>query len=195
MLKHVFLYNADDAPALFSECEKMSTFCSRLEKQAKDNDRDDEEYRDYVGAGFELFVEVLLTLFPNDTRLGGLSEYEPIQVDDTGADGRALNFNGLPSMVQVKYKSDKTMLLSANKNRLGNMVVAGQFEGIPLAVNEEEASRYFVFTTAAGLHPFTKDKFFRNYVKCVGWDTLRRIVDSNVGFLQDALNLVNQSYE
>ena len=188
-MKHLFKYHAHDLKGLFAGTRKLSTFCTKLEKQAQQDDTYDRDK--YVGDGFEFFVELLVTLLPFNRKMGGLYAYEPVQENDTGADGRASNWDGKPSLIQVKYRSNKQGLLTANKDHLSNLLAVAVKEGIVKADLSKEAHVFYVFTTAKGLHYYTDDTFFENNVHCVAYDDIRLLVDNNEGFWQACENIVN----
>ena len=179
-MKHLFKYHAHDLPALFDGVKKISTFCTKLEKQAAMDETYDRDK--YVGDGFKFFVELLVKLLPYHRTLGGLHNYEPVMENDTGADGMATNWDGKTSLIQVKYRSNRQQMLTANSDHLANLLAVAVKEGVTKADLSKEAHVFYVFMTAKGLHYYTDDTFFENNVYCIGYDQLRLLVDNNIGF-------------
>ncbi|TXG85755.1 MAG: hypothetical protein E6R13_01705 [Spirochaetes bacterium] len=185
-LKHVFINRAHDLNALLKDCNKLSTFCTRLEKQSLlYPDRYDPDK--YKGDGFELFVEALIKLHPVDNRIG-ISNYQPgNENNDTGIDGYGVGIDGKLATVQVKYRSDKTQLLTANKDHLSNFVMSSLFEG----VDKDSNTNMLIVTTADNLHHFTNNEMFLNKVRCIGYKQLRELVDNNINFWNKFRQLLN----
>lgn len=173
-LFHKFKSQAHDLHALLSNCTKLSTYCNRLEKQSLLHpDRYDPNK--YKGDGFELFVEALIKLSPVDNRIG-ISNYVVVEENsDTGIDGRGIGMDGELATVQVKYRSDNTQSLSANRDHLSNFVMSSLLEG----VNKDTCTNMLIITTADGLHHFTDNDMFMNKVRCMGYRQLRELVDNN----------------
>ncbi len=188
-MQHLFKYHAHNLQALFQSTRKLSSFCTKLEKQAAQDDTYDRDTS--AGDGFEFFVELLVHLLPFNRKLGGLHAYQPVQENDTGADGRATNWNGKTSLIQVKYRTDKSGVLTANKDHLSNLLSVAYKEGVSKVDPSKEAQVLYVFTTAKGLHHYTDDVMFENNIHCVAYDDIRLLVDNNEGFWLAAESLVN----
>jgi hypothetical protein len=173
-LTHAFKHRCHDLSALLEGCEKLSTFCSRLEKQA-DFAPDRYDPNTYKGDGFEMFVEALLKLFP----VMWVGQYQPISkgVQDYGVDGFGIAMNGLPATVQCKFRSDSRQLLV--ERDLAQFAFQSQNRyDVPIT----STTSMWVITTAKDLHYFTKDEMFMKKVQCIGYDQLRTLVDNNVLF-------------
>lgn len=174
-LTHPFLIRAHDLHNLLNDCNKLSTFCSRLEKQSQlfperyDPDK-------YKGDGFELFVEALIKLSPTDNRLG-IGQYQVITEGDVGVDGYGIGANGNPATVQVKYRGKHDAVLTANGDHLSNFLNASTFK-YDVSPDEGKTNR-LIITTAKGLHFFTESDMLHDKVRCVGQDQLRQLVDNN----------------
>ena len=177
MLTHYFLHQSYDIQALLKNTNKLSTFCTKLEKQSTQNPNacDPEKYK---GNGLELLVEYLLKSSPVDNRLG-ISQYQPVQEGDIGVDGFGIGTNGNPATVQVKYRTNTNTSLTANKDHLSNFVVASQNT---YEVPVKDTNNMLVITTAKGLHHFTDNEMFGNKVRCIGYEQLRSLVDNNIPF-------------
>ncbi len=177
-LTHQFLLTAHDLPGLLENCNKVSTFCSRLERQsALFPDRYDPDK--YKGDGLELFTEALIKLSPVDNRIG-ITDYKVVEAyQDVGVDGSGIGFNGQPATVQVKYRSNSEKTLTANNDHLSNFVMASLLhEG----VSPEDYTNMLIVTTAQGLHYFTDHEMYKGKVRCLGREQLRELVDNNQAF-------------
>ena len=190
-LKHNFKSKAHDLVALFEDTKKMSTFMRKLEKQA-DIDPVRYERDKYVGDGFEFFIELFLALHPNDNRIG-ISNYVPVQENDNGVDGIGVNIHGNKCAVQIKYRSNPKYLLTSNADHLGNFMTYAMTEHNIISDNINLKNyRHFIFTTAQGLHYHTDQELFKSRVKCIGYIDLRGMVDSNIPFWTNALEIVKK---
>jgi len=185
-LEHIFINRSHDLKQLLKDCFKLSTFCSRLEKQSLlYPDRYDPDK--YKGDGFELFVEALIKLSPIDNRIGIANYQVGDETNDKGIDGRGLGIDGKLATVQVKYRSNNTTLLTANKDHLSNFVMSSLFEG----VDKDSNTNMLIITTAESLHHFTDNEMFLNKVRCIGYKQLRELVDNNINFWNNFRQLLN----
>ena len=175
-LTHPFKVRCHDLPALIGECSKLSTFCSRLEKQADWHpDRYDRDK--YVGDGFELLIEALIKLSPVDNRIA-IGDYQVVTEDDLGVDGVGKGINGKVATVQCKYRSNSTTVLTANQDHLSNFVMTSLIDD-RYGVDKNDTKNMIVFTTAKGMHHFTDAEMFKNKVRCLGYEELRGLLDNN----------------
>jgi len=181
LLEHNFQSQAHDLINLFEGVNRMSTFMRRLEEQAlQDVHRYDPQ--DYLGDGFEFFVELFLMLHPCDNRVG-IYDYRPVQENDNGVDGVGINILGEPSVAQIKYRANTQSLLTANQDHLANMFSDGMLAHNVVADTENRTNfRHFVFTTAKGLHFYTDAEMFKGKVRCIGYNDFRSMLDNNVVF-------------
>jgi hypothetical protein len=187
-INHGFGLRAHDLVGLFDKTNKISAFMSKLEKQSLiDPLRYDSNK--YKGDGFEFLVEILLKSHSCDNRLG-ISKYSPIQSDDNGVDGIGLNLSGEKCVVQVKYRSNSKSVLTANEDKLSNMISDGMFqhgvsatpEKLKMISEKKTAPLHYVITTATGLHHYTDNENFKGFVHCIGYDQLRSMLDGNISF-------------
>lgn len=187
-LEHSFIRHAYDLKGLLQDCNKLSTFCTRLEKQSLlFPDRIDPNT--YKGDGFELFVEALIKLHPVDRRIG-VGNYTPISksTQDIGVDGFGTGLNGQSATVQVKYRGNGTVLLTANTDHLSNFV-AGSL--LHYKVSPDNNENMLIITTAKGLHHFTDVEMYGKKVRCLGIVELKKLVDSNNLFWNSFRELCN----
>lgn len=185
-LTHRFLLTAHDLPGLLENCNKLSTFCTRLERQSVlFPDRYDPDK--YKGDGLELFTEALIKLSPVDNRIG-ISNYQVVEGQDIGVDGSGIGANGRPATVQVKYRSDSERTLTANNDHLSNFVMASLLhEG----VSPEDTNNMLIITTAQGLNFFTDQEMYKGKVRCLGREHLCELVDNNQLFWDRFRELCN----
>ena len=173
-LEHGFLKKCHNLSELLEDCHKMSTFMRKLERQAElfPNRYKPENYK---GDGFELFAEALIKLSPADGRIA-ISDYSPGDpLDDRGVDGWGIGMNGKRASVQVKYRGDSRVVLTANGDHLSNFVMTSVMEGVDIA----DRHNMLIITTADGLHHYTDNEMFKNKVRCLGMKDLRSLVDNN----------------
>lgn len=196
-LVHHFKNRAHDLHGLLLDCNKLSTFCNRLEKQSLlEPDKYDPEK--YKGDGFELLCEALIKLSPVDNRIG-ISNYEPVLKDDVGIDGIGIGIDGYVTTIQIKYRSNNTVQLTANKDHLSNFTSASKDIFINEAIKDNSIlnhinnkNRMLIITTANGLHHFTDDVMFKNQVNVIAYDDLRLLLDNNINFWNNFRELIKK---
>lgn len=185
---HNFITKAHDLEGLFNGVNRMSQFMRNLESQAQiDPIRYD--VNKYVGDGFEFFVELFLRLHPVDNRVG-VYGYKPNQENDNGVDGIGKNIRNEDCVVQVKYRSNTSTLLTANTDHLSNLFSDGMLSFGVISDAKEKNYRHFVFTTADGLHFYTDNEMFKGKVKCFGYKEFRAMLDNNQPFWDNVRNVV-----
>jgi hypothetical protein len=196
-IKHGFGLRAHDILSLFDKTNKISTFMNKVEKQSTfDISRYDSNK--YKGDAFEFLVEIFLKSHAYDNRLG-ITNYEPIQSDDNGVDGFGFNLTGQKCVIQVKYRSKKSVL-TANEDKLGNLINDGMLaHGVYLTpetkedvLNKKIAPLHYVITTSEGLHHYTDKEFFKGVVHCIGYDQLRAMLDNNLSFWNLCRNIAKE---
>ena len=187
-ITHGFGLRAHDLVGLFDKTNKVSTFMTKLEKQSLlDPLRYDSNK--YKGDGFEFLVEILLKSHAYDNRLG-ITNYQPIQLDDNGVDGVGFNLSGEKCVIQIKYRSNSSSVLTANQDHLSNMISDGMFQHdvsatpdkLKMISEKKTAPLHYVITTATGLHHYTDNENFKGFVHCIGYDQLRSMLDGNISF-------------
>lgn len=185
-LNHVFLNRCWDINWLLNNCDKLSTFISRLKRQSEKNPNLYSP-ENYLGDGFEMFVEALIKLSPIDNRIG-IGQYEPINEDeDTGVDGYGIGLDGNKASVQIKFRTNHKQFLTANEDHLSNFVSTSLLSG----VSSESDNNMLIVTTAAGLNFYTDNQMFQNKVRCIGYKQLQNLVDGNKLFWNSFRNLTN----
>jgi len=187
---HNFITKAHDLEGLFNGVNRMSQFMRNLESQAQiDPIRYDANK--YVGDGFEFFVELFLHLHPVDNRVG-VYGYKPNQENDNGVDGIGKNIRNEDCVVQVKYRSNTSTLLTANTDHLSNLFSDGMLSFNVVSDPTPNNYRHFVFTTADGLHFYTDSEMFKGKVKCFGYKEFRALLDNNQPFWDSVRVMVNK---
>jgi hypothetical protein len=176
ILEHPFKYRSHNLPGLLNNCKKLSTYCNRLERQCNLHpDRYSPE--NYLGDGFEYFVEALIKLNPVNSQIG-IGDYKVIAKSDdldTGVDGVGIGIDGKAATVQVKYRTPDH-LLTANVDRLTNFTSTSFMK---YGVDPQTKTNLLIVTTAKDLHHFTKDEMFLGRVRVIGYEKLRDLVDNN----------------
>jgi hypothetical protein len=187
-LIHPFLFNAHDLDGLLKDTHKLATYCSKLEKQSIlwPNRYDPDKYK---GDGFELFAEALIKLSPVDNHIA-IGNYQLVLEGDTGVDGFGIGFDGLPATVQVKYRSNHLIGLTANEAHLTNFTSTSFMR---YNVDPKTKTNLLIITTAAGLHYYTDNEMFQNQVRCLGYEDLRIKLDNNILFWDAFRELIKNS--
>ncbi len=194
MLHHNFRTKSHNLPDLFQDVQTLSKFMNKLDKQAQIDPLRYDPLK-YVGDGFEFFIELFLHLHPTDNRVG-VYNYIPNQENDNGVDGIGINIRGEKCVVQAKYRSNVTELLTANKDHLSNLFTDGMLaHNVTADINDPKNYRHFVFTTADGLHFYTDNEMFKGKVKCIGYKELRSMIDNNTPFWDKCREIVKEIVE
>lgn len=190
-IQHHFLTTSHDILGLFEGTRKISTFCSKLQKQADKNIMA-YPYEKYVGDGFEFLVELLIKLSPVDNRIG-IRDYTPIQSNkDNGVDGFGINLLEKKCAVQVKYRTNTEKVLTAGQDKLDSFMTEAMFEGV-LPEISEKCKNHYIFTTADSIHHYTNNEKFRGAVKCIGYKELKELLDNNAHFWTTALEMIKEN--
>lgn len=196
-LNHAFKLFCYDSEKLLTNCDSISLFCRRLEKQAYEHS--DRFHPDlYKGRGFECLCEAMFKLMSCDNRIGvydyrcvGTVADTTLEKADTGVDGYGKNFQtGKPMTVQIKYRGDKTGMLTASHDSLSNFTTSSF---IHYKVEPEETNHMLIITTAKGLHYYTEQSMFSNKVRCIGWKGMKELLDGNVAFWNNFRRLMGVS--
>jgi len=190
-MQHQFRTTSHDLTGLFNGVNLFSTLMKRIEEQSTiDSIRYNPDK--YKGDAFEFFVELFLTINPVDNRVG-VYNYKPLPSHkDNGADGIGENMDGDNCVVQVKYRGNTDYLLTANEDRLSNLIVAGSLLGVNFDMNKKNNFRHFVFTTAKSLHFYTDEQMFKGKVKCFGYEEFRKLLDNNIHFWNKCREIVRE---
>jgi hypothetical protein len=177
-MKHRFKQTCYDSTALLNKCSTLNEFMKRLTKQSAQNpDMWDE--MTYRGDGFEALVEVLINSSPIDKRIN-ITNYSPWNVKthgaDMGVDGIGESHNGKPHTVQVKYRSNVTEELTANKDHISNFVAKS------LLMNQGKDVDMTIFTTANDLLETINEGMYHGKVRTLGYKEISKLIDKNDSF-------------
>ena len=189
-LEHNFKTKCHSLPELFEGVNKMSQLMARIQKFSE---RDPLNYDPdkYKGDAFEFFIELFLMLNPTDNRVG-VYNYKPTQENDNGVDGIGVNIKAENCVVQIKYRSNPTEYLTANRDHLSNMFTSGDLTyGVTSDHINKKNFRHFIFTTASGLHYYTETEMFKKRVKCFNYKNFRSMLDNNIIFWNKVREVVN----
>lgn len=176
-MNHRFKNTCSDSKQLLSGCNKLSTFMSRLEKQGVQN-TNNWDPDTYKGDGFEALIEVLITASPIDKRIN-ITNYRPwntkIDGPDYGIDGLGFSHNGNQHTVQIKFRSNVTSILTANKDHISNFVASS-------SIKYGNTVDMTIFTTAKNLHEDVNHGMYDGKVRTLGYNDLCKLIDNNDAF-------------
>jgi|ETNvirnome_6_100_1030635.scaffolds.fasta_scaffold07767_3 hypothetical protein len=181
--QHDFIYKSSDyLNGLFENCSAMKDFKRNINKLAKSWKKLGYDENKFKGDAFEHFIELLLMLHPNDSRLG-LYDYKPNSPEnDFGVDGTAKNFKGEECVIQIKFRSSSKRL-TVTDDRLTNLVSSGMIHhNVIIDTDDPKNYRHFVFTNAPGLSHYTDNQMLSSRVKCFGHNDMKKLVDNNKPF-------------
>jgi hypothetical protein len=190
-LTHPFIWRCPDRAYLLENCNKLSTFLTRIEKQAKtiypeeDPETEDEKrirtnnINSYKGEAFELFIEAVIRLFPCDKRVGPIKDYEIVTRGDIGVDGHGIFGNGKAGTVQCKYRHSDHKL-TANEDHLTNFTSASMLHyKVDQNPDSNGKCNMIIFTSGDSLNFFTDQNMFGGMVHAVCHQDLRKLLDEN----------------
>ena len=174
-LKHPFILRCLDLNDLFTDCQDLKIFMSKVTKQSVMS-MDENKYK---GDSLELLGEALIKLSPVDKRIG-VFNYSPVLDNDHGVDGFGTGFNLKPATVQFKWRIP-TAILTANTDHLSNFVMSSYRE---FDVDVKDNENMLIITTAKDLHHYTDAEMFGGQVRTINYDLLKQLVDGNLSFWQ-----------
>lgn len=184
-LTHPFILRCLNPTELLQDCQSLSTFCNRIEKQSI-NSMDPNVYK---GNSLELLGEALIKLSPIDKRIG-IFNYEPVTENDHGVDGKGIGNNRKPATVQFKWRQEIDYILTANTDHLSNFVMSS-FREFNVDVKDNE--NMLIITTAKDLHHYTDAEMFGGQVRCINRELLRQLIDDNLSFWQNFKELWSEA--
>jgi len=177
-MKHVFKNLCYNPNTLLNGCVKLSTFMSRLNKQAAEDNGMGWTSDDYKGMAFEALIEVLINASPIDKRIN-IIDYEPANTSkhgrDMGRDGYGRSHNGNLHTTQVKYRSD-CMADLTTKDGISNFVANTLSDPV------YKDADMTIFTTAKNLNQVISEDMYHNRVRTLGYRDLTKLVDANTAF-------------
>jgi predicted helicase len=177
-MQHRFKNTCYDAKNLLNGCKTLNEFVKRINKQSDEHPElwDPKTYR---GDGFEALVEVLINCSPIDKRIN-IVEYRPWNTkkdgDDMGVDGLGYSHDGTYHTVQVKFRSNSTEELTANKDHISNFVAKS------LSMYKGKNINMTIFTTANSLLETVNEGMYHGQVRTLGYKDIRNLIDRNESF-------------
>ena len=141
-----------------------------------------------IGNLFEIFAEQFIHILGSYPTIG-ITNYAPVKAsDDNGVDGIGLGINGLPLAVQVKYRSNPMYELLADDVKQFGFVSLRKHN-----VDSHTKTNLVLFTSGKDLHWHTKENVFDNAIRVINNNTISSLVDNNMCFWNDMINMVNES--
>ena len=177
-MKHRFQYICYDKKKLLDGCNKLSTFITRVNKQAAEDHGMGWTPDEYKGMAFEALVEVLICASPIDKRIN-IKEYRPhsskLDGQDMGIDGYGVSHNGNLHTIQIKFRSDVLSDLNT-RDMISNFVA--KTTSSPVYKDADMT----LFTTAKGLGQKISENMYHDRVKTRGFKEIAKLVDANLAF-------------
>lgn len=168
---------------------KLTQFLSKLRKYAASQrdpntpeDEPDKTQLKIIGDGFETFGEAFIKLCGRlDNRIYIRDFFRPDEQSDNGVDGVGFDSKtGQVVFVQFKCYKPTEFLTGA-----GSHLDSFQAECLHMLMDEHKFPnglsqwpRMLVITSAADIHPYTKEQKYRNRVECFPHDELKRLTDN-----------------
>lgn len=177
-MQHRFKKTCYDAEKLLKGCKTLKDFVKRVNKQSVEHPElwDPMTYR---GDGFEALVEVLINASPIDKRIN-IIDYRPWNTkkdgDDMGVDGVGYSHDGTHHTVQVKFRSNPTEELTANKDHISNFVAKS------LSMYKGKDVHMTIFTTANSLLETVNEGMYHGQVNTLGFKAISKLIDKNDSF-------------
>lgn len=175
---HPFKFRCYDKSALLHDCDKLSTFMSRLNKQCKEDHGMGWTPDEYKGMAFEALVEVMINAMPIDKRIN-ITNYQPASVKkhgrDMGIDGYGESHNHNLHTVQIKYRS-------AVLNELTTKDMISNFVANTLSNPAYKDADMTIFTTAKGLKQRIADEMYHGRVRTLGYNEIGKFINKNPAF-------------
>lgn len=173
---------------LLNNCQKLSTFCGRIDKAskaiAKSEPGEEKEFYDFdddldgqnaaskfKGEIFEAFTELLMKLSPIDDRVG-VHSYQIITEGDTGVDGFGFDRDDKPVAVQIKYRMWDYQL-NYDREHLNNFRTTAYEKFV---VDPDWRDNLLIITAGKDVHWRTLNKQFRGKVRCINHNSSYRCI-------------------
>lgn len=185
---------------ILEDTTKLDQFLRKLRKYAKENrsrhtpeDEIDKNQLKIIGDGFETFGEVFIKLCGRlDNRIF-IKDFKRLAITDNGVDAVGIDsVNGRTVYIQFKCYSPIEYLTGV-ESHLDSFVAE---TAMLIEDTHQKPStldmwpRRVVITSAADIHPYTKEAKYRNRVECFPHAVLKRLVDNGT-FWNDFQQLVN----
>ncbi len=173
-MKHHFPKICYDIDILVGGVNLLSTFMRNLHDQSEE-EPDRFKPNDYLGDGFECFVESIILQFPSDKRIC-IKDYTPILKDDQGVDGYGYNMKSEIHTVQCKARMDVSSWLKASDDHISNFVAHS------MCRYQTTKGNMTVVTTNEGVVTSTLANMYNGYVNVINGKGLKSLVDNNDTF-------------
>jgi hypothetical protein len=177
-MRHRFKDTCEDASKLLSGVYKLSTFMTRLNKMAIEQEGNGYGWTadEYKGDGFEALIEVMCNCMSADKRLG-ICNYKPWNEKDMGIDGvgETNEPKSRPVTVQIKYRTDVTSELTT-KDGISNFVA------MTTTSDEYRDAVMVYFTTANGINRSILEDMYNSKPKVFAYKDIKRFIDNNAVF-------------
>ena len=188
------LYNKDEKifDRLFKDTKLFSTLVNNIIKESKNWEKFSYSEKDgddkMKGDIFEIFCECFFKILGSHNKIG-VGNYKPEQEYDCGVDASGIGINGRPLTIQCKFRSNRELeLTQRDLNQFWGQSLSRRFN-----VDKNDDKNMIVFTSAAGLHFFTKDKVFLNTVITIGNKQIGKIVNNNFCFWNSVRDYVKET--
>jgi HJR/Mrr/RecB family endonuclease len=187
-LNHKFTYRATDfCKKQLASSGSLKNLTKIIKDQSNTMNPDRYDPLKYCGDAFEWFAEFFFKYFDGDNLFLNVTEYSPTKASgDYGVDGVAKYVKDLLKIVclQHKYKSNCSVKLSSEKDKLGNFGANAKLE--------YNADYLIVFTNASGITHTTSEGIFAGNLMCINGEIISRYVDNNAAFWNDFLEIVSK---
>lgn len=161
------------------EDDTIREFINALERITGPNGiefRDQQDRLKFKGDALEVLSELFFTRFNSDPAIG-LTNYTPISIEeDFGVDAKGTNANGDLSMVQVKYRSNPSEVVTYSE--IARTFASGILQQ---GLDPTKERTIFVFTTAVDVS-WQCRQIFENKLVVVGREIIAREIDNNRNF-------------
>jgi len=159
---------SNDLEYIYTNNASFEDFENKLEEKAS-LQFSDKERREYLGDGFEFFVDVFVNMHLDNPKIG-LSSYSRNEIneegdivfeEDYGVDGVGKNLRGDKAVVQVKYKAvrmtaDGEVKLCGNRDHLSNMYLQGPDYGVVPDLENPDNKRHIIITNVKNVNDMTR---------------------------------------
>lgn len=174
---HDFKHICYDVDTLLKNVDTLSKFSNRLNKQSVLNiNRWSSE--DYRGKAFEALIEVLILASPIDKRIN-IIDYKPILKEDYGVDGVGKSHDGRSHTIQIKYRSNSSETLTANKDHLSNFVAKSDSMFLDEMILTSRKTHMTIFTSAKDLNSSVNEGIYHDRVRVLGYKEISKLIDKN----------------
>lgn len=181
----VELYNKNQSlfDRIFNNCKTLNTVIRRMQKESKEYVKygytEDQGKAKMIGDLYEIFAEMFFKIMGANPKIG-VYGYKVEGENDNGVDGYGIGIDGNPCTVQVKFRSNnqKDMVSGELKNFHGQSISQlGKYK-----VPADTKTNIIVFTSAKGLHWYSKNEVLLGQVRTIDFEGTRKYVDNNIPF-------------